>query len=831
MSVQLAEPRRRVRRRTRAGHRGLRVWLVLALVIGAISVVGATTPVSGKNGAAGAASACAADSSGGCLVTLPCPTGQTVCPTVDVTPTTNLFDGQFVYVTAKGLPAGDWMRVALCTAATTSVDPQCLSGTWETQNYTPEGVPVTPDASGTTQATMSYPVFLDPAGQGNTAIPSADITNQQGPGGGFYCDDTADPCELVVTDETSAESHVGGPTISAANSAVVPLDFAAQVTGCPASDAQVNVANSYSITNFLPDAVDATCAAAGGVVAVNTSTDNTQAVGDYVAGSADVAFIDNPSDPAQVASLLGQGYSLIPVTLSGTSESFLGGAVESGNEYPIDSYNLTPNMAAGLLTSAYQQPSGSLTSGSKPTFRLADNLTAALAAATPPVTCTALYGCPKAKAKQVPFEQAFDTFDLLNPVPTGNYIGPKILGSFNANVASGSSYQATSWFCDAPNTPFDVTVAENPTVPGGQPVPTTVKVTDTNVASTTLVTPPLGSSIWPPYQGAKWIYPSCSGYSNLPALSATASDFSADETPALQAKAMRSWCYAGGVLPSPANPGLPCIAFGLMDSSQAQFYGLSTASLLNAAGRFVAPSTASLEAAANAMTPCPSGLLTCPAGTYTVNPANPDPAAYPLPDITYAVVPNTTLPYAKATAIKQLLTNLVDYSHSGAVPSGYAPLPDAMYQAAVADIANTVKSEPAPVVASDSSTTTTTTTASASGSGSGSGSGSSSGSGSAGDTGLATPISAGEQVPSTSALPETASATPVSSTGSPVTGAVTAPPASIPSGILLVGLAATTRFLLPAIVVLAMASLLGGLLLLFGPNAARRRHDHEEDLT
>ena len=54
-----------------------------------------------------------------------------------------------------------------------------------------------------------------------------------------------------------------------------------------------------------------------------------------------------------------------------------------------------------------------------------------------------------------------------------------------------------------------------------------------------------------------------------------------------------------------------------------------------------------------------------------------------------------------------------------------------------------------------------------------------------------------------------------------------APPASIPSGLLLVGLAATTRYLLPAIVILAIGSLLGGLFLLYGPGAAARRRKSE----
>jgi len=339
-----------------------------------------------------------------------------------------------------------------------------------------------------------------------------------------------------------------------------------------------------------------------------------------------------------------------------------------------------------------------------------------------------------------------------------------------------------------------------------------VKVTDTSVGSTTLTTVPLGSSVWPPFPGATWIYPQCQGYSTLPALAANGSSFGSDQEPAFQAKAMRTWCYNGGVLPSPpGGPQEPCAAFGLMDSSEARFLGLSTASLENAAGNFVTPTANNLEAAAAGFTACPAADLSCPLGTYTNNYADTNPSAYPLTNITYAIVPTSTLSNAEGTAVKALLTNLVEYSHSGAVPAGYAPLPDSIYKAALADISADVSIAPAP----QSTTTTTTTTP-----GSGSGSSGSSGSSDSSTTGTGSDFSS----TSSSALPLTTSSDNGSSgSGSSGSTPVAAPPASIPSGFLLVGLAATTRYLLPAIVVLAIGSLIGGLLLLYGPGAAARR--------
>ena len=789
-------------------RRGARIWAVLLLAVTSVAVAAVAVPSAARSGAS---TPCSADGNSGCQIVLPCPAGQTTdCPTVDVEPNTGLADGQFVYLTATNFDPTGSIRVAFCSAVGSTSDPTCLNGNWETQALTPTTVPVTDEPSTANETTLSYPVFYDPAGEGNSLIPAHDLTNANGTQPGFNCDNTAHPCELVVTAESGQGNAVGnGPDVTSSNSAVIPLVFAGQSTGCPATDPHVDVESAYSLEHFIPAAVEATCGATGGVVALNTANDDTTVVKDFASGQTTVAFVDNASDASQLAALLGKSYAYIPVALSGTAESFLAGESNQGQNFPINQYKLTPNMVAGLLTSLYQSPAGTTSPPPRPKFELSDNLMAALAAADPPVTCAVLSGCPSTKgnAKQVAYETKYNAFALLNPVPDGDY-APQTFGSFNSNVASGSSYQATQWVCNAPNTPYQVQVDEN-----GQTAPVPVTVTDTNVGSSTLTTAPIGSSIWPPYPGATWIFPQCQGYSTLPALSATATNFGADQEPAFQAKAMRTWCYGGGVLPVPSSPQNPCAAFGLMDTSEARFLGLSTASLENAAGQFVAPTTSSLEAAAKAFTPCPDADLSCPAGTYTTDYANTDPAAYPLTNLTYAVVPTSTLPYDEGTAVKTLLTNLVTYSHSSTVPAGYAPLPDGIEQAALADISTDVSIAPAPP------TTTTTTTPVSSGSSTGT-------SGSSDTSGTGSYSSSGDYGPGSTSLPLTttsASGSPGSGPGSSGSTPVAAPPATIPSGFLAVTLAATTRYLLPAIVVLALGSLVGGLLLLFGPGAAARR--------
>jgi hypothetical protein len=195
-----------------------------------------------------------------------------------------------------------------------------------------------------------------------------------------------------------------------------------------------------------------------------------------------------------------------------------------------------------------------------------------------------------------------------------------------------------------------------------------------------------------------------------------------------------------------------------------------------------------------------------------------------MPDITYAMVPTVPLPADQATAVKNLLTNLVTFSHAGgslALPSGYAPLSDALYQTAMTDITNDVVAQPSTPSTTTSSTSPTTTAAS-SGSSSGGGSGGSSSS----DTGGGSSSSTGGSSDDLGALP-LSTTTPSGSSGSSGTGSSDNGSAlastAAPTGFLLVSLDEAARYLLPAIVLLAIACLIGGPLLLFAPALKRRR--------
>jgi len=232
--------------RTPARRRSLRTVLALTLALGTASVAATIVPTTSRPTTAGAASPCGNDGQSGCLVTLPC-SGQN-CPTVDVSPVSNLANGQYVFVTTRNFDPTGSMRIAICSLSSSPSDPFCLNGQWQQLSLGPIHVPITNSSSTGNLSTVSYPVFYNPAADGNAAFPAHDLTNTKGPVPGFHCDNSANPCALVVTQESGQGNFVGnGPEVTAANSAVVPLSFAAASEGCPASAPQIQTDSSFSL--------------------------------------------------------------------------------------------------------------------------------------------------------------------------------------------------------------------------------------------------------------------------------------------------------------------------------------------------------------------------------------------------------------------------------------------------------------------------------------------------------------------------------------------------------------------------------------------------------
>ncbi len=759
-----------------------------------------------------APSTCTSDKAEGCIATIPCSTGT--CPTVDVGPNTDLRDGQNVSIKVTDFPSTDSFRVALCSGITSATDPSCLAGAWESGTYNPISIPVADNATQDNLTTATYPVFFDPTGQENSLIPALDILqNNNEPG--FYCDNTVDPCDIVVTDETGQGPIVGfGPPVSATNSVIIPLTFRALESGCPANTPILNTDSSTSVEQLIPTVVDSTCNQPNGVVALNTTDDTASAVADFASGGSAVSFVDNPMDPTQMTPLQGEAYALIPVAVSASTVSFLAGDILNGLSVPVSTYNLTPNMVAGLINSAYESPEGDPSytfPGGVQTdnFADSDNLTSALAASG--VTCAQLYNCPTSNQLNW-LADNLDAFDLVNPLSADSVlkdgVTPQSFGAFMSDVPSGASYETTDWLCHAPNPALNVTVFE-PDQQSGNPDATQVTVNDPNSAPSTFTTVPQ-SSVWPPTGDAHapWVFPTCAGISDFPSISGTSSQFSAAQSPALQAFKMRGYAYGGGELPLPQNGSDPLAAFGIMDSSEASFWGLGEASLENASGNFEAPTTSSVEAGLEAAQPCVAVSPTCPANTYQFNWSDPDPTAYPMPDITYAIVPTAGVSAATTTAISNLVTNMINFSTSGTLPSGYYPMPTGMATAALAALHTALYASPASSADNArSSSLSNVYTIPASN---------------------APTASSSSTISTLSPNPPTTAATQLTTKGAPSSPVAKAPKGRsrspvIPVDLSVIILGTASRLLLPSALVVALLCFVGGFLILRRARSNRTR--------
>lgn len=638
----------------RSTNRHLGRWAVALFLLSA--VIFSTPASSFLHSDAGATSAACPGGVSQCTtVTIPC--GQSTCPTVTVGPTENVGVGQFVYLEMTNFSPSDSVRVAYCPisnppAVVSGGDPNCAYGVQpDQQDVKPIDVPVTSDGS----VGASYPTEYDPSGESNTPI-AADPIISPGPAPApFFCDNGPDHCGIEVEDLPYGDT---GTPESATNTALIPITFASSEDGCPKSDLVVSTESAYSVEHFLPAAVDSTCAqsAGSGVAVLNVANNTDQVVQDFTRGDTQIAFTDEPQNTTQQSSL-GTDVEYIPIAASATVIAFLAGDYQSSDSqaFPVSTYNLTPNMVAGLITSGYSQGYGN------------DVL-------MPPLVCKQIYKCGHSTSAD-----NYDSFDLLNPVAAGD-VGPSAFGMFFSSTGSGSSYQVTNWLCSAPNTPFKVTV---PLLVGGKPQETAVTVTDRNVADKTLTTPPAAGIAWPPVGDptATWPYTSCSPYSDLPVLAGSTAQYSFDSSPALQAYRIRSYAFNGQA--DPAGMLHTLAGFGAMDWSEASFYGLDSANIQNPAGAFVGPSVAGIDAALADATEGPDGIL-----QYNYDDTNAD--AYPMPLVTYAVVSTKPTNAATSQAEGDLLTNLVCYSHTGtgsvALPTGYVPLPDNLYSQAMQEI-------------------------------------------------------------------------------------------------------------------------------------------------
>ncbi len=143
------------------------------------------------------------------------------------------------------------------------------------------------------------------------------------------------------------------------------------------------------------------------------------------------------------------------------------------------------------------------------------------------------------------------------------------------------------------------------------------------------------------------------------------------------------------------------------DAATATRYGLPTAQLLNAAGKFVAPTTASLLAGEAAMKP------SAVAGVLASDPGASDPAAYPLTALSYAVTSPAKLDAAAGNDYATFLRYAGGPGQQpgldpGQLPLGMVPLPDPLKAQTIA-AADTIEAQTAQTAPGPSTPRPTTT--------------------------------------------------------------------------------------------------------------------------
>jgi hypothetical protein len=568
--------------------------------------------------------------------------------------------------------------------------------------------------------------------------------------GSFFCDNAADRCGIEVTDIPGPGDVIGNgypPRIqfqmTSQNTIIIPITYSQSGSGCGSAPV-VQVDAAYSAAQFLPAAGGATCTKPGGVAVIPTDLPSVDDSGcssgagthcpitDVTSGTVPATFTDDPEDPATLAELSAAGgkFAYIPISVSSSEIAFLGeaGASISGQRWsiPIGSYQLTPAMVAGIMTQAWNDPVVQSTGLG------GDNLCAQLSGAA---KCTEAMQTHKENllvdtvngkyenidvdtsssgvAKSLPFNTisysgsftqqtqpgtssnfAGDTaYAMMNPWPlvvSGNIpVNEQTLGAMFPSTASGSVQQMTGWMCAAPQLSYTATP------PYGGAAGTYHDITSSQQLLSNAENGPLTVT----QQGGVNVVSNVvdqfttQNPSNCQSLSTLPTDFSSTSQASTTYLPSSSPLSAAHVIQGALTnyTGSGGFAFTAMDSSEADFYGLLPASLQNAAGGFETPNATSVLAALGDETANSDGTLS-PNFNNTG-----DASAYPMPMVTYALVSTGDQPtMTQAQSLKDMLTNLVEYSHTGGagttnpLPSGYVPLPDNLYQQALAEISKDI---------------------------------------------------------------------------------------------------------------------------------------------
>jgi hypothetical protein len=598
---------------------------------------------------------------GDACVTVPpvCPSGQT-CPTVQMGPSTDLGPNQWVYLNMYNFEAGAHLEVAICTdTAPLPTPPLCITNATASLPIANYLVQTFADGSTSISYQLDELSSTDPPFEG--AAPGIPTDK-----GTFLCNLTS-PCSIDVID--TGPQGTGPAVATDSNTAVLPFTFAPPNNGCPTATT-VNSESEFGIDVLLPVQARMSCASSQPTFAFNTAIDGLSALTDLSNGETQIAFSDNPEEADQQAILTAGQFAMIPVALSANVISFKAQMSANQNLYPDSSLELTPAMAAGLLTTAYQTPQNS------------DMIDC------PTSGCQQPPCIPKLKGTPGPPQCSL--FTQLNYVP--GFIAPQSYAGFVRSDNAGTTGQLFDWICHATNKPVAAL---------GQTWSETQ--TPAQVVEAGLTLSPTAKPL-----------KTCPNSDQFPPVPSGVTAYTSYSDPSQQALKMTA--YVGPGLGGANING----AFGAMNWADAEYFGLSVAGLENSSGNFELPTESSLDAAVPQASANADGSIPVPATA---------PTAYPMASIIYAIVPTGTYTATDAANVKEFLTqllNLTGGSQSSDLPSGFVPLPSWLYQQAQTDLAADVHTGTA------GSTTGSTGSGGGGSTGSGSTSGSTTGGGGSG---------------------------------------------------------------------------------------------------
>jgi hypothetical protein len=398
----------------------------------------------------------------------------------------------------------------------------------------------------------------------------------------------------------------------------------------------------------MPQVSVLTCGVAGAPVVDNdTATDGPSAVADLANGTVQMAFTDDPESPDQQAALAKGNLGLIPVALTANAVAFDATLDQSGLYYPLTQMELTPTMAAGLLTNASNYGGTS--------FSVDDNDPCSGPSeapgggcASPPPCLGGAYGGGCSLYLQLNYLSGFNQFVQFTAAQRSD--------------TTGATDQLFTWLCNAPVVPLDF---------GTNPTEKMSAAQQLEVGLSAPNSPPVTTCP--------------SGVDQVPVPAHASPQFQTAHVPNVQ------WSDVVKEMTG-LNPGAAA-GFADMNWAEARFYGMSAAALQNAAGAFVAPSAQSLDAAVNDATSNPDGSL-------TFHNLASDPAAYPMPSVIYAVVPKNLTTGPATDALGIVLNAILSMTGAGApgassLPQGFVPLTPLLTTEAEKDIATYLPVPPA----------------------------------------------------------------------------------------------------------------------------------------